>query len=165
MYTVIFNYWRRAAFLFLLGLLLFCYVGFPDSIAYQHNGVGRPIGFIDKQTFFYLSVGIIVGLNLLFGVVKSQFEKIDFQKLIPNNAWTSNQEQLKDLLSGWFNAIQAFINTYLVFALMGLKSINLEVEQNLDRDYTWFLVIGAVVLIALIFSVPLKILFSNPPKN
>ncbi|WP_341226265.1 hypothetical protein [uncultured Arcticibacterium sp.] len=165
MYTVIFNYWRRAAFLFLLGLLLFCYVGFPDSIAYKHNGVGRPIGFIDKQNFFYLSVGVIVGLNFVFGLVKSQFEKIDFRKLFPNSPWGASQEYLKSLLSGWFNAILAFINTYLVFVLMGLKSINMEVEQNLDRDYSWFLIIGAIVLIGLIFSVPLKILFSKPPKN
>jgi uncharacterized membrane protein (DUF485 family) len=160
MYTVLFNYWRRASFFFVLALLLYIYLGLPDSVAFKHNEVGRPIGFIDKQRFFYISAIVIIGLNFVFGLVKSQFAKIDFDKIIK-----AKEGYIKDVLTGWINAILAFINTYLVFALMGLQNINKDAQQNLDRDYTWFLIIGAVLFMVILFYIPLKLLLSKPSDN
>ncbi len=165
MYSIFFNYWRKASFIFLLGLLLFCYVGLPDSIAFKHNGAGRPIGFIDKQTFFYVSVTIIVGLSLLFSLVKTQVAKINFEGLLKSSAWSKHEEQLKLILSGWLDAIPAFVNSYLVFVLLGLQTVNNEVSKNLDRDYTWFLILGAVLFIVILFSVPLRILLRPPSES
>ncbi|MFT5884086.1 MAG: hypothetical protein ACI9IP_000538 [Arcticibacterium sp.] len=165
MYSIFFNYWRKASFLFLLGLLLFCYLGLPDSIAFKHNGAGRPVGFIDKQTFFYVSVVIIVGLNLLFGLVKNQIAKIDFNSILKANPWSKHEEKLKLIISGWLDAIPAFVNTYLVFVLLGLQTVNKEVSKNLDRDYTWFLIAGAIIFMVILFSVPLRILLSPPSES
>jgi hypothetical protein len=160
MYTVLFNYWRRASFFFVLALLLYIYLSLPDSVAFKHNETGRPIGFVDKQRFFYISAGVIIGLDFVFGLVKSQFGKIDFDKIIKHK-----EGYIKDALSGWINTLLAFINTYLVFALMGLQTINKEVSQNLDRDYTWFLIIGVVLFLFILFYIPLKLLLGKPTSN
>ncbi|MFT6879686.1 MAG: small basic protein [Psychromonas sp.] len=144
---------------------MFCYLGLPDSIAFKHNGAGRPIGFIDKQTFFYVSVAIIVGLNLLFGLIKSQIAKVSFERLLMVNPWSKHEEQLKLIISGWLDAIPAFVNSYLVFVLLGLQTVNNEVAKNLDRDYTWFLIAGAIMFMVVLFSVPLRILLSPPSES
>jgi len=164
MYTIFFNYWRRAAFFFLLALLLYTYLGLPESVAIKHNEIGRPIGFISKQKFFYISVVVIVLLNLVFGLVKTQISKIDFEKRFSNNKTMGNL-YLKGILSGWLNAILAFIFTYLIFVLFSLQTINRDISQNLDRDYSWILIIGAVLFLIILFSVPLKLLVGKTSKT
>ena len=162
MYTIFFNYWRKSAFFFLLALLLYTYLGLPDSVAIKHNDVGRPIGFVSKQQFFYISVILVVVLNLVFGLVKTQLTNIDFKKL---SSSTIKNEDLKDMLSGWLNAILAFTFTYLIFVLFRLQQINRDIEQNLDRNYNWILISGAVIFLFILFSVPLKLLFGKTTKK
>lgn len=84
---------------------------------------------------------------------------------MPTSLWANKQDLLPDLLAGWINAMIAFINSYLVFVLLGLQSINKDPDQNLDRDYNWFMILGAVLFVAILFSIPLRILLANPPEN
>ncbi|MGR3811506.1 hypothetical protein [Jiulongibacter sp. NS-SX5] len=143
-------------------MLMLCYIQLPDSIAITHNEIGRPTAFIDKQNFFYVGVAVIVGLYLLFGLLKNSLVKADFSKLNPQSTWAKAPEKLKNLLGGWSDVFLAVINVYLLFTLLAIKETNSEASQNLFRNYDWFLIAGAVALIIMIFYVPLKLLFTDP---
>ncbi len=162
MANIFFKSWRILSFGFLLAILLFCYVQLPDSVAVIHNEAGRPVSFMDKQNFFYLAVALILGINVLFGLLKGKALGVNFPSLAGKSEWASRSEQLKSLLSGWADAFPAVINTYLIFVLFGLYTTNRDVSQNLDRDYGWFLILGAVLLLVLLFYLPLRILFTSP---
>ncbi len=157
-----FKSWRIVSFGFVLIILMFCYVQLPESVAVIHNDLGKPIGFMDKQNFFYLAVAVILGINVLFGLLKGKALGLNYEQLSLKSQWVAKSGQLKDLLTGWADVFPAVINTYLVFVLFGLYTTNRDVSQNLDRDYGWFLILGAVLVLVLVFYLPLRILFTSP---
>lgn len=120
---------------------------------------------MDKQNFFYISVAVILGINVLFGLLRGKALSINYKALSGKSEWAAKSEQLKSLLAGWADAFPAVINTYLIFVLFGLYSTNKDVAQNLDRDYGWFLILGAVLLLILLFFIPIRILFTSPKAD
>ncbi|WP_304237700.1 hypothetical protein [Jiulongibacter sediminis] len=155
---------KFVSFILVIIMLLLCYVQLPDSIAVTHNEIGRPTGFMDKQTFFYVGVAVIVGLYVLFGLLKSTLVKTNFSNLNPKSLWAQKPEQLKYLLGGWSDVFLTVINIYLLFTLLAIKETNGEASRNLFRNYDWFLIVGAIALIILIFFVPLRLLFTDPKE-
>ncbi len=149
----------------LVGVLMLCYFTLPESVAVHHTESGNPDGFVDKQDLFYMSFGIIIVFNLLWGVLKTQVLKINFAKLNPMSVWAKSPEQLSGLIEGWFNAFLALTNTFLAFVLLGVRRINSTENQKLDFDYNWVLVVGFVLLIILIFILPIRLLFTNPSEE
>lgn len=165
MISIFFGFWRKASMAILIATILFCYANLPDSIAVTHDEAGKPVGFLEKQYFFYIAAGVSVFFNLLMGALKKQLIKINFVKLNPESVWAKNKESLDDLIGGWFDAFLALVNTFLVFVLFGLNSINASKGQMLDFNYNWILLLAGVVLTILIFFLPLRILFSNPSAS
>lgn len=162
MITIFFRFWRKASVALLMGVLLFSYTELPESVAVLYDTFGKPTAFLDKSTFFYGATFLFIFFNLLLGLLRNQLSKIDFSKVNPLSIWAKEKEQLADVLAGWAEAFNALINTYLVFVLMGLKNINSDTEQNLTVNMNWILIIGAVILLILIFFLPLRLLYSNP---
>ena len=145
--------------------LITCYFALPDNAAVHHDENGNPDGFIDKQTFFYITSGVIIGFNFLLNLLKIQVKKVDFAKLNPTSIWAKDRESLNALLEGWFNAFVAVVNTFIIFSLVALKRVNATDGQKLDMNYNWLLIIGLVILMFIIFFLPIKILYSNPEKE
>jgi uncharacterized membrane protein len=134
-------------------------------IAVQHTESGRPNSFMDKQSFFYLIFGVTIAFNFLMNSLKNQALKIDFSKLNPQSLWAKAPYALTNLLTGWFDAFIAFINSFLAIVLIGLSRINRNDEQRLDINYNWLLIVGVFLLMILIFYLPLKLLYTNPQNE
>lgn len=162
MTNIFFRFWRIASVFIITAVILFCYTNLPDSIAVGHNDQGYPIRFISKQQFFYWVAGIVFAVNVLLDLLKNLLVKIDFKKLYNSSAWANNPTALKSLISGWFDGFLAFLNTYLIFVIMGLSNINREKGQMLDFNYNWLLIFGVFVLMLFLFFIPLKVLYTNP---
>lgn len=165
MISIFFGFWRKASMAVLIATILFCYANLPDSIAVTHDESGRPVGFLEKQYFFYIAAGVTVFFNLLMGALKKQLIRINFVKLNPDSAWAKNKSSLDDLIGGWFDAFAALVNTFLVFVLFGLNSINANRGQMLDFDYNKIMLLAAVILMILVFFLPLRLLFTNPSAS
>ncbi|MCP9768061.1 hypothetical protein EGI22_09060 [Lacihabitans sp. LS3-19] len=165
MINIFFRFWRIGSVIIISLVILFCYKSLPESIAVGHNDQGYPINFIGKQQFFYWAAGIVFFLNFLMDLLLSQIIKVDFKKIIPQSMWANHSTALKDLLQGWFSAFLALTNTYLIFVVLGLNNINSNKNQMLDFNYNWLLILGVVILMGLLFYLPLRILFTNPPKE
>jgi hypothetical protein len=163
--NIFFNFWRKASMPLLVIILMISYFTLPDNAAIHHDEKGNPDGFLDKQKFFYIACGVIIVFNFLLNLLRTEVQKIDFEKLNPTSIWAKNRESLNHLLEGWFNAFIAVINTYIVFVLIGLRRINSSDGQKLDFNYNWLLIAGFVLLMLLIFFLPMKLLFTNPSKE
>jgi hypothetical protein len=162
-FNAFFRLWRIVSTILLTANLLFCYIGMPENIAFVFDDNGKAAAFTDKQSFFYWSAGIIFILNIGTLFLKNNIESIDFKKAYPTSLWANSNENLKLQISGWFNAFLALINSYLIFVILGLNNINAQKVANLDFNYNKLLMGGAVLLLVLLFYLPIKLLFSNPP--
>lgn len=165
MTNIFFGFWRKAGFAMALATILFCYSALPDNIAISHAETGEPTGYISKQAFFYWSAGLLLAFNLLLLAFRDQLLKLNFQKINPVSEWARHPKQLTTLLKGWFEGFLAFINSYLVFVLLGLYNVNSNRGQRLDMNYNWFMILGVAVLIFILFFLPLKLLYTSPPPE
>ena len=159
---IFFSFWRKVSMPVLAVTLIVCYFIFPDDVAIHHTSSGRPDDYISKQDFFYVAFAIIIGLNFLLNLLRTQVQKINFAKLNANSTWVKEPETLKNLLEAWFNAFIAVINSFMVVFLIALNRINRTEDQKLDINYDWVIVGGAVVLLIVLFYLPIRLLYTNP---
>lgn len=162
MTKIFFNFWRKIGFALALATILFCYTTLPDSLAITHTETGEPEGFISKETFFYASAGILLFFNFLVNALRDQLVKVNFGKVNPMSEWAKQPEKFRAFLVNWFNGFLAFMNTFLVFVLLGLYNVNSNRGQRLDFNYDWLMIFGTAVLLFILFYLPLKLLYTNP---
>jgi hypothetical protein len=162
-FNAFFRLWRIVSTILLTANLMFCYISLPESVAFVFNDKGKAEAFTSKQSFFYWTAAIIFILNIGTLLLKNIVEKVNFKKAYPNSLWANSSENLKIEISGWFNAFLALTNTYLIFVILGLNSINARKDQSLDFNYNQLLMGGALLLLILVFYLPIKLLYSNPP--
>ena len=165
MTNIFFNFWRKGGFALAMATVLFCYATLPDNIAITHTEAGMPDGFVSKEMFFYVATGVLLGLNLLMNALRDQLLKIDFTKLSPLSEWTRQPKKLRLFLKTWFNGFLAFVNTFLVFVLLGLYNVNSNTGQRLDFNYDWLMIFGIAVILFILFFLPVKLLYTNPPAD
>ncbi|MFT7069399.1 MAG: hypothetical protein ACI9V1_001937 [Spirosomataceae bacterium] len=165
MTNIFFKFWRKAGFALALATILFCYTSLPDTLAVIHAETGEPEGFVSKEMFFYVSAGILLIFNLLIGALRDQVVKLDFAKVNPMSEWAKQPKKLRTFLTNWFNGFLAFVNTFLVFVLLGLYNVNTNRGQKLDFNYNWLMIFGGAVLLFILFYLPLQLLYANPPTD
>jgi uncharacterized membrane protein len=159
---VFFRFWRLASLPLLVIILLYCYYILPDSTAIHHNNLGKPDGFVSKETFFYVTTAVIIVFNVVISALKDAFLKLPNSAFPQENIWTKNREALNRAVEGWANLFVAVINSYLVICIIGLGKINRSEGQVLDMNYNWILLLGGVLLMLVVFYLPLKLLYSQP---
>jgi hypothetical protein len=86
-------------------------------------------------------------------------------KVNPVSEWAKQPKKLGAFLTNWFNGFLAFVNTFLVFVLLGLYNVNTNRGQKLDFNYNWLMIFGGAVLLFILFYLPLKLLYANPPTD
>lgn len=162
MANVFFNFWRIGSFILLSVVLMFCYTTLPENIAIGFAENGQPVKFIDKQSFFYWSCAIILGINFLVGILSGFIAKVDFRKIYKS---AQSPQAINSVFKGWFSALLAFVNTYLVFVLLGLYNINSREDQSLDFNYNYLLWIGVLGLAIILIFLPFKLLRLQAPNE
>jgi uncharacterized membrane protein len=165
MTNVFFKFWRIGSLVLLTLVFLFCYTNLPESVAIGFNDEGAANSYIDKQHFFYWVGGVILGINFLFTLLENALIKLDFKKLLSGSSWGQNPGSMVNFLKGWFSALLAFINTYLVFVLLGLDKINSSKYKELDFNYNYLLWVGILVILIILMFVPYKLLATQAPDE
>lgn len=163
--NIFLRFWRVLSLPFVAIILIILYVTLPDMVAVQHTDSGRPNSFMNKQNFFYLIFGVTIVFNFLMNLLKNQALKIDFSKLNPKSLWANAKASLSGVLTAWFDAFIAFVNTFLGVVLIGLSRINRSEEQRLDINYNWVLFGGMVILLIVLFALPIRLLYTNPKSE
>ncbi|MCU0467410.1 MAG: DUF1648 domain-containing protein [Arcicella sp.] len=154
--------WRYASILAFVIVLLFTYRGLPDPTAVHFGPDGRGDGFLPKNQVFYLFGSIMFGLNILIVLLINTVKKLPKSAFnwIPNKIWLEDYKQLQTAIINWLNFLPAIINTFLLLILRALLALN--DERSFNTDYTYLLVIGAVLFLAWLFYLPIKLLYTKP---
>jgi len=143
-------------------VLLFTYRGLPDAVAVHFGADGRGDGFLAKNQVFYIFGAIMFSLNLVIVILVSNVKKmpsIAF-KSMPNQDWLKDPKQLVGVIINWINFLPTIINIFLILSLRALLALN--DERSFNKDYSYLLVLGIVLLLIWLFYIPIRILYTKP---
>ncbi len=154
--------WRYLSILAFVLVLLFTYRGLPDPTAVHFGPNGRGDGFLPKNQVFNLFAGVMFVFNILSILLANSVKRIPVKALswVPNKKWLAAGDELKASIVNWLNFLPAIVNTFLLMILRALLILN--DERTFRTDYTYLLVIGIAAMMAWLFYLPIKLLFTNP---
>jgi len=126
-----------------LGVLLYIYASLPDIVVYSLSDSVFQKAAVSRDTFFYVSLGFLAGINFLF------------YALSKNMRYKS--EAVNNILKQWQLSLALVLNVFFIIVINFIQIVNS--GENFDYDYFGYLiyVILAVVLIW-ILSLPILLI-------
>ena len=124
----------------------------------RFDDLGTPVQYIERETLFYIAVAIFLINNTLIRAVGKLFLRIPSDSIpVPNQSlWAKKRTQLNEIMTNWFAALQAAINTVLGLALMVISFLNRSDRGLLPIDYAWLLPLSAFILISVLIALPIR---------
>lgn len=155
--------WRILSILGLVFALFNSYISYPNDVAVRFDDLNQPIQTVDREVIFYAAVAIFLLNNTLINALSRLFPRIQTAQLaLPNQrVWASHRPALNEVVTNWFRAIMAAINTILALGLMVLSFLNSSIRGIQPIDYAWLLPLSTVILITVLVALPIR-LFMKP---
>lgn len=155
--------WRIMSILGLLFALFNSYISYPSDVAVRFDELTNATQFIDREVIFYIAVAIFLINNTLINAVARLFPRIPTDKVpVPNKAaWARHRDRLNEVVTNWFYALMAAINTVLALGLMVLSFLNRSGHEMNPVDYAWLLPLSTAILIIVLVALPIR-LFMKP---
>ncbi|PIQ48514.1 MAG: hypothetical protein COW03_09870 [Cytophagales bacterium CG12_big_fil_rev_8_21_14_0_65_40_12] len=132
---------RTASYLIFLGALIWAYASMAADVTYRFDGDGSALEIIDKNTFFFASVGIFLITNIICVFFISTLKKI---KTTEDGQGIRNRSLKLDVIT-WVKGFASILNimfTTFVFFL-GFMNMN-ELKMNILSFYIY---VGPILLI------------------
>ena len=158
--------WRILSILGLLFALFNSYVSYPSDVAVRFDELDQPVQFISREALFYIAVAIFLINNTLVNAVARLFPRVPTAQVwIPNQqVWASHRPKLNEVVTNWFYALMASINTILALGLMVLSFLNRSARNIRAVDHVWLLPLSTAILITVLVALPIR-LFMKPGDN
>ncbi len=155
--------WRIISILGLLFALFNSYISYPSEVAVRFDALNQPIQFIGRETLFYVAVAIFLINNTLINAIARLFPRVPTaQVTLPNQrVWVNHRLALNTIITNWFYALMAAINTILALGLMVLSFLNRSARTIQPVDYAWLLPLSMAILIIVLVALPIR-LFMKP---
>lgn len=155
--------WRIISILGLLFALFNSYISYPSEVAVRFDELNQPVQFIGRETLFYLAVAIFLINNTLINAVARLFPRVPTAQVpVPNQrVWANHRAAMNGIVTNWFYALMAAINTILALGLMVLSFLNQSARSIQPVDYAWLLPLSTIILIIVLVSLPIR-LFMKP---
>lgn len=155
--------WRTVSILALVFVLFNSYISYPSEVAVRFDELKQPVQFVSRETLFYIAVAIFLINNTLINAVARLFPRVPTaQILVPNQrVWASHRSALNVVVTNWFYALMASINTVLALGLMVLSFLNRSARTIQAVDYAWLLPLSTAILIIVLVALPIR-LFMKP---
>jgi hypothetical protein len=155
--------WRILSILGLLFALFNSYISYPGDVAVRFDELNNAIQFIDRETLFYIAVAIFLINNTLVNAVARLFPRIPTAQVpVPNQeVWAKHRSTLNEVVTNWFYALMAAINTVLGLGLMVLSFLNRSNHGIEAVNYAWLLPLSTAILIIVLVALPIR-LFMKP---
>jgi len=133
-----------------LGALLYIYASLPEFVVYSLSDSVFQKAAVSRETFFYVSLGFLAGVNFLF------------YALSKNMRYQS--EAINTILKQWQLSLASVLNFFFIIIINFIQIVNS--GENFNYDYFGYLiyVILAVILIW-IFSLPVLIIRALPSNK
>ena len=128
---------RNLSLLILLIILIYIYASMPEQIAMFTNADGDPGYYVSRNSFFYLSLLMIVVVNGVF-LAYSYFAK---------SAKTEGTEKFLESLRVWANGLLTLVNIFFITAMIFLSAFNsLEKLDLYNFGLIIYVVLGMIFL-------------------
>ncbi|MPR34949.1 hypothetical protein GBK04_16705 [Cytophagaceae bacterium SJW1-29] len=133
-------------------------VGFASS--------GMAENYLEKDTIFYIAMGLIVFNNVVIAAMARSIDKVPVSLLpIPNRrAWAEHREELNEHLTNWLYCLVAAINTIVALSLFALATLNSNQFSQDVFSFAWLFYLGLGMLILIFVSLPLRLLRAPVPE-
>lgn len=142
-------FWFLSMFIFLI-TLLYVYAYLPGMVAIHAGPQGQADQFIERSTFFYVSVGFFLIANISFYVLKRLLQAIWLRKSSSGSA-TPARLSMREDVANWLLGFAAAINIFFVLILIYLAIFNNSEDMSLGMYAP--LVYGGPVLMGILFLV------------
>lgn len=165
--TFFIRIWRWSSIVGLVLSLLSGYISFPNDVAVRFNENNVGTVFLDREVLFYSVVGLFLLNNVLINTIVRLFPRIQTDKIpVPNHAaWAANRPALNQVMSNWFHALQASVNTVLALGVLVLSLLNHANPDATDaQNHVWLLPLSTVIIGSVIISLPIRLLM-KPRAN
>lgn len=158
--------WRIISILGLLFVLFNSYISYPSEVAVRFDELKQPIQFISREVLFYIAVTIFLINNTLINAVARLFPRVPTAQIfVPNRqVWVNHRPALNVIITNWFYALMASINTILALGLMVLSFLNRSARDIQAVDHAWLLPLSTAILIIVLISLPIR-LFMKPGND
>ena len=155
--------WRIISILGLVFALFNSYISYPGEVAFRFDELNQPVQFVGRETLFYVAIAIFLINNTLVNAVARLFPRIPTaQVFVPNRqVWVSHRSALNMVITNWFYALMASINTILALGLMVLSFLNRSARSIQVVDYVWLLPLSTAILVIVLVALPIR-LFMKP---
>lgn len=132
----VFNAFRQATFFMLLFVLLIIYANLPEYIGTYSNQLGEPVGLVSRNTFFYLTLLLIIVVN---GVLLTL---INLDKKKPNQT-----PEFKEAKQIWLQGITSIVNLFFIVSIIFYNAFNSLEHLNIAYyGYSVYMISGISVL-------------------
>lgn len=132
---------RTASYLIFLGALIWAYASMAADVTYRFDGDGSAMEIMDKNNFFFASIGIFLITNIICVFFLNTLKKI---KSTEDGKGMRNRSLKLDVIT-WVKGFAAILNimfTTFVFFL-GFMNMN-ELKMNILGFYIY---VGPILLI------------------
>lgn len=152
--------------LLVVGGLAWTYSLLPDPVAVGFAPSGLAEFYLEKDTIFYITMGLIIFNNVVIAAMARQIARVPLSLLpIPNRlAWASHREQLDEHLANWLYCLVAAINTIVALSLFALATINSNQFKQDVFSFAWLFYLGFGMLILVFVALPLRLLRAPAPE-
>ena len=133
---------------------------------FRFDDRGLAIQYIDRETVFYIAVAIFLINNTLINAVAQLFLRLPTARIpVPNQTvWAVHRPELNEVVTNWFYALMAAINTIVALALLVLSLLNRSDRSVQPSDYVWLLPLSTLMLISVLAALPIRLLM-KPAAN
>ena len=152
--------WRIVSILGFLLSLFSSYISYPESVAVRFDELNRPIQTIGREVIFYLATAIFIINNTLLRAVAKLFVRVPMESLpsFVQERWAGHRSELNEIITNWFSSLASAVNTVMALGLFVLSSLNRGDRSMQAYDYAWLLPVTTVIFIAVLVSLPIRLL-------
>lgn len=157
--TFFIRIWRIVSILGFLFALFSSYISYPEKIAVRFDEFNRPTQFIDREVLFYLAVGLFIVNYFLLKAIARLFLRVPTAQIpiINKTRWAAHRPELNEIFTNWFSSLSSAIITVLGLGLLVISFLNRGDRRIQSLDYAWLLPTTAVILIAVLVSLPIRL--------
>ncbi|QJW90937.1 hypothetical protein HNV11_16915 [Spirosoma taeanense] len=158
--------WRILSIIGLLFALFNSYISYPGEVAVRFDERGAAIQYVDRETIFYIAVALFLINNTLINLVARLFLRLPTAQIpVPHHSvWASHRSELNEVVTNWFYALMAAINTILALGLSVLSFLNRSDRGIQQVDYAWLLPLSTAILVIVLAALPIR-LFIKPSAD
>lgn len=121
--------------------LLLSYAYLPEQVGIHADAEGAVDQLIDKETFFYVGLGVFIVANLLGSILLSVLSGIPAR-----SGFYFRSESFKDSITSWFSTFVAIINIFLITAVMYIALFNNQEDFRISQ-FNWLIYVAPLFFV------------------